>query len=557
MGRTLDSPEQRKYFSVGDRHEFDPEKWMPNGNDAETDLLPKREPETHVKVLIVGAGFAGLMAALECWRKGHTVVGILDRNQGPNFSGDLIIIQPSALEALRFWRQMCRELEEDKVTAGTYYYRHDGELIDGPAQPSYNAPEHVAERKRRLGEFPYCGAVQIRKKFYRMLLRQVARLGLTVDYGQRVDSYLEDDTAGLAGVVLTDSSVRTAHVGKLSVKLRNFISTVLTNFFYSVVAADGFRSQSELLIAGEHAPTRSSGMSVYRTAFPAELAFADDMVRQRWEGKHTYEFWMGSGMHIGLYLSPEVVAFGITPRDEFLDPNKVAKESWTPAVDPDEVIEVMRRARLPGPGSGSDWHPVIEALVRTAPNCIHWPLRWRNLSRDWVSKAGRVVQIGDAAHSTVPSSAAGGTLALEDAITLAACLQLSAMPGSAAGPSSGAGVPFGTRVYNLLRYERASCTQKMAFVNAQVLGHTIDWDDLRKNPEKARVRYPKWLFRHDPEAYVYENYGRAFAHVVSGSEFRNTNIPPGHNFVHWTIEEIHKQMADGKRVEDLLDGDWT
>lgn len=85
------------------------------------------------------------------------------------------------------------------------------------------------------------------------------------------------------------------------------------------------------------------------------------------------------------------------------------------------------------------------------------------------------------------SSAAGGTLALEDAITLASCLQLSAMPGSAAGPCSGAGVPFSTRVYNLLRYERASCIQKMAFVNAQVLGHTINWGNLRQNPEKARV----------------------------------------------------------------------
>lgn len=97
----------------------------------------------------------------------------------------------------------------------------------------------------------------------------------------------------------------------------------------------------------------------------------------------------------------------------------------------------------------------------------------------------------------------------------------------------------------------------MVFVNAQVLGHTINWDDLRRNLEKARVHYPKWLFRNDPEDYVYKDYGRAFAHLASDSEFRNTNIPRGPNFVHWTIEEIHKQTADGERVEDLLDLDWT
>lgn len=328
-----------------------------------------------------------------------------------------------------------------------------------------------------------------------------------------------------------------------------------------MVAADGFRSKSELLINGEYAPTQSSGMSVYRTAFPAKLAYADETVRQRWEGKHTYEFWMGSGMHIGLYLSPDIAAFGITPRDEYLEPGKVAQESWNPDVDPDEVIAMLRRAKVSGPEADANWHPVIEALVRTAPrgSLIHWPLQWRNLNREWVSKGGRVVQVGDAAHSTVPSSAAGGTLALEDAITLAACLQLSSFPGcsAATGAGAGAGVPIGTQVYNLLRYERASCTQKMAFVNAQVLGATTDWDAMRKQPEKVRLRYPRWFFQHDPEAYVYEKYGQAFSHVVAGTEFRNTNIPPGHKFVHWTIEQIHTEMAAGKRVEHLLDGDWT
>jgi 2-polyprenyl-6-methoxyphenol hydroxylase-like FAD-dependent oxidoreductase len=331
-----------------------------------------------------------------------------------------------------------------------------------------------------------------------------------------------------------------------------------------VVAADGLRSRSELLVSGKEDPgMQPSGMSVYRTAFPLELAFSDEMVRKRWEGKHTYEFWMGSGMHIGLYMSPEVAALGITPRDEFLDSDKLARsESWDPDVDPDEVIDVMRRAMSSGSSSGSepssdshsncdsDWHPVLEALVRTAPrgSLIHWPLLWRNLKSEWVSKrAGRTVQIGDAAHSTVPSSAAGGTLALEDAVTLASCLQLAGV----------GNVALGTRVYNLLRYERASCTQKVAFVNAQTLGHTTDWDDLRRDPEKARLRYPKWLFRHDPESYVYEKWAQASAHLVDGAEFRNTNIPPGHNFVHWNIQDIHKQMAEGKRVEDLLDGDWS
>jgi NADPH-dependent 2,4-dienoyl-CoA reductase/sulfur reductase-like enzyme len=73
---------QHQFIVAGDPHDYDPEKWtsVPNA-------LPRRAPETHVNVLIVGAGFGGLMTALECWRKGHNVVGILERSHGPNYSG--------------------------------------------------------------------------------------------------------------------------------------------------------------------------------------------------------------------------------------------------------------------------------------------------------------------------------------------------------------------------------------------------------------------------------------------------------------------------------------
>ena len=51
--------------------------------------------------------------------------------------------------------------------------------------------------------------------------------------------------ADFGGVVLQNGSFRVAHI---------------------VVAADAFKSRSELLVAGDYMPTRSSGMSVYRCA---------------------------------------------------------------------------------------------------------------------------------------------------------------------------------------------------------------------------------------------------------------------------------------------------
>ncbi|KAL2173102.1 uncharacterized protein P884DRAFT_212997 [Thermothelomyces heterothallicus CBS 202.75] len=511
-----------KFIVEGDKHEFDPEKWVGTSPDG----LPKRHPETHVNVLIVGAGVGGLMTALECWRKGHNVVGILERSAGPNYSGDLIIIQPSAVAVFRHWPDMYREIEADKVDAPMYYVRHTGEVIYGPSKPTYNDPEHAAERKKH----PFVGPVQIRKKFYRMLLRQVARLGLRVEYGQRVERYFEDEKAGVAGVVVADGSVRAAHV---------------------VVAADAFRSGSELLVAGEHMPTRSSGMSVYRCAYAREPAAGDPAVEARWPrgSGQTKEYWLGPGMHMGLFVSDDLVAFGLTPRNSFLsEGSSEPAESWDPDVDPDEVLQVLHR--VPG------WDPAIAGLIRSAPrgSIVHWPLLWRNLRPEWTSKAGRVVQLGDCAHSSVPASAAGATLALEDAVTLAACLQLAA----AAGAGGARAAPLGTKVYNLLRYQRVSCVQKMAFVNSQLLNaSTANWDAIEQDPKQVRIRFPKWVFRHDPEAYAYEKYGQAFAHLVAGEEFVNTNFPPGHKFTPWTLEEIQQLIRDGKRVEDLLDGDWS
>lgn len=438
-------------------------------------------------------------------------------------SGDLIIIQPSAVTVMRYWPDMYQDLGEDKVDVPSYYVRHNGEVIYGPSAPTYNDPEFLAEREG----YPFVGPVQIRKKFYTMLLRQVARLGLKVDYGHRVESYFEDEASGLGGVVLQDGSVRVAHI---------------------VVAADAFKSRSELLVAGEHMPTRSSGMSVYRCAYPRELTRTDDAIQKRWEeGVSAKEYWLGNGMHMGIFISPEIAAFGLTPRDKFLQEGSAnPTESWEPDVDPEDVVKVLRRV--------PDWDPAAEALIRRAPrgSVIHWPLLWRNLRPEWTSKGGRVVQLGDAAHSSVNTSAAGATLALEDAITLAACLQLSSSGG---GPG---GAALGARIYNLLRYQRVSCAQKMAFVNSQVLNAaTTDWDAIKQDPKAIRIRFPKWVFRHDPEAYVYEKYGQAFAHLVAGAEFKNTNYPPGHNFVPWTIEEVHKDISEGKRLEELLDGDWS
>lgn len=48
--------------------------------------LPEREASSGISVLIVGAGVAGLLACLECWRQGHEV-RIIERSASRLLSG--------------------------------------------------------------------------------------------------------------------------------------------------------------------------------------------------------------------------------------------------------------------------------------------------------------------------------------------------------------------------------------------------------------------------------------------------------------------------------------
>lgn len=362
---------------TGDKYEFDPERWT-----TTNPRLPKRQPETGIDVLIAGAGIGGLITALECWRKGHNIIGILEQKDGPVYSGlyhtgmmrlmanissgDIMVMQPSGMSIMRHWPDMWQDLEEEQVNAIVNFEMHTGKHIYGPTNPSFNDPEHLIDRKG-----PFVAPAQIRRKFFRMLLRQVAKLGFKVEYGKRVCEYFEDKTKRKGGVILQSGETYLADI---------------------VVAADGLGSPSESLITGQRTrtPTKSSGMSIYRAAFPTELAFKNETIRKRWgDSPAAWEYWLGPGMYIGVFISPETVGWGFT----LLDPKGVAIESWEPDTDPEDVVKELLRV--------PDWHPAITALIRATPKgvVVHSPLLWRDLRREWISPNGHVVQVGDSAHN--------------------------------------------------------------------------------------------------------------------------------------------------------------
>lgn len=70
--------------------------------------------------------------------------------------------------------------------------------------------------------------------------------------------------------------------------------------------------------------------------------------------------------------------------------------------------------------------PFLKRLIEATPKdgIVDWKIMWRNPQTLTTSLLGRLVQVGDAAHTLLPSSMNGANQALEDAIYLAACLEL-------------------------------------------------------------------------------------------------------------------------------------
>ncbi|KAK3699218.1 hypothetical protein LTR37_016579 [Vermiconidia calcicola] len=338
-----------------------------------------------------------------------------------------------------------------------------------------------------------------------MLLEQLNKVGLGVEYGKEVSDYFEDVGSNRAGVVLKDGSKHEADL---------------------VVAADGVRGASWSLIAGRPVPAKSSGDAIFRVAYPIAIALKDPVIAERFplleDGRPLAELWVGTD---------EEMSFAIQHPD-----TGTAEESWGHRVHPDEVLKYT--ATVEG------WPEVANRVIKATPPdlLVDWKLMWRDPQPTWTSPGARVVQLGDAGHTFLPSSGNGATQAIEDAVSLAACISMA---------RSNEDIPDATRVHNLLRFERVSFLQAFGIKNrAKHSSGTNSGGDAKRNV----VHFGKWMVEHDPEEYALQNYQQALECLRSGLPFKNSNTPPGVEYRPWTIDGLLEAQEKGEPT--VLDGDW-
>ncbi|KAF9882592.1 hypothetical protein FE257_006226 [Aspergillus nanangensis] len=451
---------------------------------------PDAYPETGLDILIVGGGVAGLAFAIEAKRKGHAV-RIIERRPDFEDYGDLIAIQASALHTPKKWPGFMEKLVPLSFEPYMHIYKYDGTLIG----------------KFPLGTPETPSLALNRSDFHNLLYEYSQSVGIQVEFNAIAMGYYE--TTSSAGVTLLDGRDLGADL---------------------VVAADGVGSRSWRLVVGEKETPISSGYGLYRVSFPAGPAMENPTIAKEFERfQDKMGTRIGPDVHVVISKTKESICWVLTHKD---DGN--AEETWTKTTSSDKALPFVE-----------GWCPFVKELINATPDhkVTDWKLMWRNPQPKWVSPYGRVVQIGDSAHAFLPSSGSGATMALEDAYSLAACLQLS-------GKSS---APLATQIHNILRFERVSCAQKMGFKNREKF-HKTDWEAVDSNPETVGKPIGSWVLYHDPEKYVYDKYEDCAQHVLTGRPFKNTNAVPGYTYKPWTAAEM---IAASERGEMIIDqGDW-
>ncbi|EEA19171.1 hypothetical protein EYB25_009245 [Talaromyces marneffei] len=470
-------------------------------------------PTTGISCLIVGAGVGGLTTALECRRKGHSV-RVVERSPTPNSAGDFFSIGRNIVAHLyNYWPDLAAECECINYSGVIAYHKITGERISGPEPVPIGKPTMTLnDGSEKIIPF----SRHHRPKFVAALLAQVKGLGIEVTFGAKVTDYLEDADKQKAGIVLESGERIEADV---------------------VIAADGIGTKSHKLVNGGDDRAYSSGISIFRTSFPVELALSDPEVRDRWpllDGNvPCLEIWGGDNMSFFVQRYSDIMCWLMTHKSD-----GKGMESWNQTVDVSEVLKIT--AKIPG------FPEVAERLIKTTPNngIIDWEIMWRDPRENWISPCGRVVQVGDSAHTFLPSSGSGATQAMEDAISLATCLEIGGKRN----------VTIATKIHNKLRFERVSCVQLSGFMNHQKQSNPV-YSAENDDKESFKINLGDWIVMYDSEKYTYAHYGEVLHHLHSGMPLKAKNIPRGYTYKPWTIKGLLDMVERGEKIH--FDGDWS
>lgn len=403
-----------------------------------------RLPPTGIKVIIVGAGFGGLCAAIECDRKGHDVI-LFEKVTELKPLGDIISFGQNGSRIFMKWPGVWDQLEPIiHHTDGVEFYNWEGKYV------TYQSFAGENKWGRRINGH--------RGEIHMIVYEHAKARGIDIRLGQNVTDYFESDNE--AGVEANGVKY-TADI---------------------VLAAEGVWSRGRKIVLGFDDKPESSGYAVYRAWFPSTELAKNDLTKHLVQ-HDTHTGWIGQDKH---FLAASIkdgkdFSWVCTHKDDYN-----IEESWQ---FPGKVEDVL--ASLEG------WDPIVLEQVKATPKdrLFDYKLVYRDPLPTLISPKARIALIGDAAHPFLPTSIQGASQSMEDGVTLAVCLDL-------AGKGK---VQEAMRVYEVIRYKRVHEVQATG-VSTRESWHKADWDAIWKNPESLHLKREEWILNFDAENHAYASY---------------------------------------------------
>ncbi|KAJ5131793.1 hypothetical protein N7448_005951 [Penicillium atrosanguineum] len=412
-----------------------------------------------LKVVVVGAGLAGLGAAIALNRSGHEVQ-VIEQSSFLNEVGAAIHVAPNATRILREWGCDFEKLQPVHCTK-VQLWTSAGDLISTPV-----VTKDVQERLGITDDFLLTHRVDLHNT-----LRDTAAKGVG---GRRVDIRLS------SRVVSVD-----AEAGQVTLE----DGTVYTGDL--IIGADGIHSRSVRCITGGEERKDDTGQNCFRFLVPVSKMQANPLTASLLKKTGL------DGVH-GFIVEDRRLVFYPCRRGDLINAAGIHPSGLeTAAKDSSWLDSASRDALL---DTFESFSPELREMCRIAEDVKVWSLKSRKPPRTFVK--GKLALAGDAAHPTLPHQGQGGAQSFEDAAALGALFTSEMTPEQ---------VPERLQLYNQVRYGHSVTVMMMSKVPDNRRAEMLD--ELRLYVPAAEV--PEDMFSFTWNSYPVQEAQRALT-----SDFR-------------------------------------
>lgn len=369
-----------------------------------------------LNVIIVGAGIAGLATATALTRNGkkHNIT-ILESHPSLNEFGAAIGITPNGARSLR---SLSLESEFAKVvTWNNFIWMSDGFT----GETIGYIPENKANySKTNYGDENW----NINRKDYQNVLSNAAQAsGAKIVFGVRIED-----------IDVENCTVTCAHGLSFTADI--------------IIGADGMKStvRKHIPRTSYVEPVAWKNETAYHCTVPKSTMIENPLLQDLLDVPMT-SIYTVSGRYVLMWPLPSNRPFDVTLC--ITEPGDIPLGKWGHSVDVKEVTSKFQ-----------DFCPKIKELLSHMDRVVKWTLGEIPPLETCKSDNGRVILIGDAWHAMLPHSGSGGNSAIEDAVSLAECLQWTWEKHQINGRSLSTAISQATQAFEDLRKPRVERMQK-------------------------------------------------------------------------------------------------